>query len=188
MIKILGPKKTERVEEEKKNSDNPSDTTETKKITPAQIRLNKDIAQLDLPSNATFKLPNKDDVTKFEVTVKPGEDSYWYGGTYAFSVAVPEDYPQSAPKITCNTKIFHPNIDFKGNVCLNILRQDWRPVLDLNNVILGLLFLFIEPNPNDPLNNEAAELMRTNKKAFAETVTKTLKGQAYKTETFTKMI
>jgi len=186
MIKILGPKKTDRTEEEIKNGDGASSSF--KKVTPGQLRASKDIAQLDIPKNATIKFPNKDDIMKFEVTVKPEEGSYWYGAVYNFLVTIPDDYPQDPPKITCNTKIFHPNIDFQGKVCLNILRQDWRPVLDVNNVILGLLFLFIEPNPNDPLNAEAAELMRDNKKAFTETVTKTLKGQNYKSETFPKMI
>ena len=40
------------------------------------------------------------------------------------------------------------------------MRADWKPVLGINTVILGLIFLFIEPNPNDPLNKEASELMR----------------------------
>jgi len=43
------------------------------------------------------------------------------------------------------------------------LRDDWRPVLGVNAVILGLIFLFIEPNPMDPLNHEAAEMMRDKK-------------------------
>jgi ubiquitin-protein ligase len=25
-------------------------------------------------------------------------------------------------------QIYHPNLDLEGNVCLNILREDWKPV------------------------------------------------------------
>jgi hypothetical protein len=50
-------------------------------------------------------------------------------------------------------QVYHPNIDMAGHVCLNILRDDWKPVLALHAVISGLLFLFNEPNPNDPLNH-----------------------------------
>jgi ubiquitin-conjugating enzyme E2 M len=49
-------------------------------------------------------------------------------------------------------KIYHPNIDLEGNVCLNILREDWKPVLNLQSIVVGLQFLFLEPNPDDPLN------------------------------------
>jgi len=55
-------------------------------------------------------------------------------------------------QVKCETPIYHPNIDTEGNVCLNILRKDWRPVLDMNAVIYGMIFLFHEPNGNDPLN------------------------------------
>ncbi|KAJ7966714.1 Ubiquitin-conjugating enzyme family protein [Quillaja saponaria] len=34
-----------------------------------------------------------------------------------------------APKVKCKTKVYHPNIDLEGNVCLGILREDWKPVL-----------------------------------------------------------
>jgi ubiquitin-protein ligase len=34
----------------------------------------------------------------------------------------------------------------------DILRQDWMPVLNLGSVAFGLMTLFLEPNPDDPLN------------------------------------
>lgn len=39
-------------------------------------------------------------------------------------------------------QVYHPNIDLEGNVCLNILREDWKPVLNINTVIYGLYHLF----------------------------------------------
>lgn len=49
-------------------------------------------------------------------------------------------------------KLYHPNVDIEGNVCLNILREDWKPVLNLQSVMIGLQYLFLEPNSDDPLN------------------------------------
>ena len=49
----------------------------------------------------------------------------------------------SAPKVRFITKIYHPNIDKEGHICLNILREDWRPVLNLQSIITGLIFLFL---------------------------------------------
>ena len=46
-------------------------------------------------------------------------------------------------------------MDLEGNVCLNILREDWKPVLNLNSVMVGLQYLFLEPNADDPLNKGA---------------------------------
>ena len=44
--------------------------------------------------------------------------------------------------ILCLWQVYHPNIDLEGNVCLNILREDWKPVLNINTVIYGLFHLF----------------------------------------------
>ena len=82
------------------------------------------------------------------------EDSYWYGGKYEFSINIPDAYPFEPPRVKCLTKIYHPNIDFKGNVCLNILKEDWKPTLNVSTVLAGVYFLFTDPNPNDLLNHE----------------------------------
>ena len=71
---------------------------------------------------------------------------------------------------------------------MNILRADWKPVLGINAVILGLIFLFIEPNPNDPLNKEAAELMRNSESQFKEKVRRTLKGGVIDGTNFPKLV
>ena len=75
-----------------------------------------------------------------------------------------------------------------GNVCLNILRAEWKPVLGLNTVILGLIFLLVEPNADDPLNHEAAALMRSSIQSFREKVTKTLKGGNFDGAQFVKFL
>ncbi len=128
-----------------------------KKKTAGEIRLQKDIAELDLPTHAIAKFPEDGNIMRFEVHVDlTKEQCYWKGGKYKFTINVSANYPHEPPKCHCDTQIYHPNIDMQGNVCLNILRADWKPVLGMNAVILGLIFLFIEPNPDDPLNHEAA--------------------------------
>ena len=48
-------------------------------------------------------------------------------------------------------QVFHPNLDLEGNICLNILREDWKPVLTINSVVYGLNFLFlVQPPPPPP--------------------------------------
>ena len=135
----------------------------------------EDIAELDGGKVATIHFPNPNDLTNFEVTVTP-DSGYWKDATYMFTFQIPPHYPHSPPKVDCKTKIYHPNINLDGKVCLNILREDWKPVLDINAVIYGLIYLFYEPNPDDPLNHEAAQLFRENVKQFEQLVKRTLRG------------
>lgn len=121
-----------------------------------------DIAELDGGSAAQVDFPNPNDLTSFNVIVTP-DSGFWAGGKYIFSLTIPGGYPHEPPKVVCKTKIYHPNINLEGAVCLNILREDWKPVLDINGVIYGLIYLFYEPNPGDPLNREAADLFRNDK-------------------------
>lgn len=134
-----------------------------------------DIAELDGGKVATIHFPNPNDLTSFDVSICP-DSGYWQHATYHFTFTIPPHYPHSPPKVECKTKIYHPNIDLEGKVCLNILREDWKPVLDINSVIYGLIYLFYEPNPDDPLNHEAAELFRKDVRQFERLVSRTLRG------------
>ncbi|KAA8545943.1 hypothetical protein F0562_020606 [Nyssa sinensis] len=98
------------------------------------------------------------------------------GGTFAFSFQVPPVYPHEPPKVKCKTKVYHPNIDLEGNVCLNILREDWKPVLNINTIIYGLFHLFTQPNYEDPLNHDAAAVLRDNPKLFESNVRRAMVG------------
>ncbi|OMJ09608.1 NEDD8-conjugating enzyme ubc12 [Smittium culicis] len=121
------------------------------KVSPSRIRIQKDVSELDLPSSIKVEFLDQQNLNNFIVQIKPDE-GYYSGGTFKFSFALNENYPHDPPKVLCLNKIYHPNIDLDGKVCLNILREDWKPVLTLNSVLIGLQFLFLEPNPEDPLN------------------------------------
>uniref|UniRef100_A0A915J6U4 UBC core domain-containing protein n=1 Tax=Romanomermis culicivorax TaxID=13658 RepID=A0A915J6U4_ROMCU len=54
--------------------------------------------------------------------------------------------------------------------------EDWKPVLTINSIVYGLQFLFLEPNPEDPLNKEAAEVLQSNRKLFEQNVSKAMRG------------
>ena len=81
--------------------------------------------------------PNPDDILNFTLTIEPDEGMY-KGGVFNFNFSVNQNFPHEPPKVKCTQKIYHPNIDLEGNVCLNILREDWKPVLNLNAVIVGM--------------------------------------------------
>ena len=82
----------------------------------------------------------------------------------------------------CKNKIFHPNIDKAGNVCLSVLKQGWKATYDLYTVIVGLLHLLQgikAKDIEDPLDSQAAELMNKSTEEFDQVVQDTLRGKSY---------
>ncbi|OQV21749.1 Translocating chain-associated membrane protein 1 [Hypsibius exemplaris] len=150
--------------------------TRNKKTSAAELRITKDLSELALPKSLKLDVPDKDNLQELNLVISPDE-GFWKGGTFPFSIKIPNAYPHEPPKVKCIPKIYHPNIDYDGNVCLNILREDWKPVLTLSAVLYGLQFLFLEPNADDPLNKEAADLMVRNLPQFTQFVTDSLKGK-----------
>ncbi|KAI9845200.1 MAG: Chitin synthase, class 2 [Thelocarpon superellum] len=158
-----------------------------KKVTAAQLRVQKDLSELSLGSTMKTDFPNPDDILNFTLTIDPDEGMY-KGGSFNFSFAINQNFPHDPPKVKCTQKIYHPNIDLEGNVCLNILREDWKPVLNLNAVIVGLQFLFLEPNASDPLNKEAAEDLRSNRDGFKRNVRVAMGGGYVKGSLFERVL
>ncbi|GAB0493448.1 hypothetical protein MMPV_004730 [Pyropia vietnamensis] len=141
-----------------------------------QLRAQKDITDIDMPPSMALSFPNgASDMMHLGLSLSPPEGPY-HPGTFHFSISIPDGYPHSPPKVHCDTKVFHPNIDLEGHVCLNILRQDWKPVLTLSAVLYGLQLLFLEPNADDPLNSEAADALKAGGVAWERLVAKTLRG------------
>lgn len=159
-----------------------------KKQTAGELRLHKDISELNLPKSCNISFPGgKDDLMNFEISIKP-DDGYYLGGSFLFIFQVSPVYPHEPPKVKCKTKVYHPNIDLEGNVCLNILREDWKPVLNINTIVYGLYHLFTEPNHEDPLNHEAAAVLRDNPKLFQSNVRKAMTGGYVGSTYFSKCI
>ena len=61
--------------------------------------------------------PDPSDLTDMVLTVKP-DTGLWAHATFTFSIKIPDMYPHDPPKVKCLTKVYHPNIDLEGAVCL----------------------------------------------------------------------
>ncbi|UKZ65564.1 uncharacterized protein TrAtP1_006763 [Trichoderma atroviride] len=108
-----------------------------KKVTAAQLRVQKDLSELSLGATMRTDFPDPDNILNFILSIEPDEGMY-RGARFTFDFAINQNFPHEPPKVRCMEKIYHPNIDLEGKVCLNILREDWKPVLNLNAVIVGL--------------------------------------------------
>ncbi|KAI9885969.1 MAG: general negative regulator of transcription subunit 5 [Watsoniomyces obsoletus] len=150
-------------------------TKKKKKVTAAQLRVQKDLSELSLGTTMKIDLPDPDDILNFTLTIDPDE-GFYKGGRFKFTFTINQNFPHDPPKVKSTQKIYHPNIDLDGNVCLNILREDWKPVLNLNAVIVGLQFLFLEPNASDPLNKDASEDLTSNREGFKRHVRNAMGG------------
>ncbi|XP_062515007.1 ubiquitin-conjugating enzyme E2 S-like [Corticium candelabrum] len=102
-------------------------------------------------SDRQASIENYDEMTKFDVVIVPNAGLY-RKGKFSFTVTLQDDYPDSPPAVHCNTDIYHPNIDTSGDICLNLLSDEWESTLSLEDVVQGLLFLIYNPNLDDPLN------------------------------------
>jgi ubiquitin-conjugating enzyme E2 M len=156
--------------------------------TAGELRIQSDIEQLDVGTVAWPEFDDPDDLTHFRIMIRP-QQGMWCGALYAFNFVITRDYPHVAPKVTCGTKIFHPNIEPTGKVCLPVISDmEWKPIMDLNQIIYSLCNLFNSPDPDDPLHPSAGALLRANPTQFAETVKRTLQGYSHEGIQYPKLL
>ncbi|KAK8805178.1 hypothetical protein WA588_000121, partial [Blastocystis sp. NMH] len=128
-------------------------------------RLRKDIVSFEEGEGISLDITDLHDLSQFDLLIRP-LSGYYINKTYRFHVTVPEFFPFQPYKVKLVDPIFHPNIDEEGRVCLNLIREDWVPSIDLSQVACSLQFLLSEPNPDDPLNEEAATLLKEDPETF----------------------
>ena len=88
-------------------------------------------------------------------------------GAFRIRMDFPAEYPFKPPKIMFQTKIYHPNIDEKGQVCLPIISpENWKPATRTDQVIQALVALVCDPEPEHPLRADLAEEYTKDKKKF----------------------
>ncbi|EGW31223.1 uncharacterized protein SPAPADRAFT_61798 [Spathaspora passalidarum NRRL Y-27907] len=173
MLKLRQLKEKQKAQAAAEGHNNSS--TPTTSISAAQLRLQKDITELDLPHTIKVQFPDPSNFFTFNLTITP-QQGYYRSGHFHFKVDINNNFPIDPPKIKCLNKIYHPNIDLEGNICLNILREDWSPVLSLSQVLMGLNFLLLEPNANDPLNKQAANVLAKDPRQFERNVYNSMRG------------
>jgi ubiquitin-conjugating enzyme E2 D/E len=110
--------------------------------------------------------PRTSDKTHWDATIIGPADTPYYGGIFNLDIQLPVEYPYKPPSIKFKTKIYHPNINEEGVICLDILKDQWSPALTISKVLLSISALLDKPNPHDPLSPEIAKVYLEDIKIF----------------------
>ena len=100
------------------------------------------------------------------------KDTVYEGGKWKINIQFPDNYPYKSPSVGFLDKIYHPNVDLpSGSICLNVLNSAWSPIYTAEHIVETFIpQLLTYPNPDDPLNIEAANLLQENIEIFNKKV------------------
>lgn len=132
-------------------------------------RINKELQDIgrDPPAQCSAG-PVGDDLFHWQATIMGPPDSPYQGGVFFLNIHFPTDYPFKPPKVSFITRIYHPNINSNGSICLDILRSQWSPALTISKVLLSICSLLTDPNPDDPLVPEIARVYKTDREKYTK--------------------
>ena len=132
-------------------------------------RIQKELEEIqkDPPANCSAG-PVDDDLFHWQATIIGPEDSPYHGGVFIINIHFSSDYPFKPPKCQFLTKIYHPNINSQGGICLDILKDNWSPALTISKLLLSICSLLTDPNPDDPLVLDIAEIYKKDRQLYIE--------------------
>ena len=98
------------------------------------------------PTPGISAFPSSTSLLNWTATLQGPKDTPYQDLTFKLSLEFPNNYPYSPPTILFRTPISHPNVDFSGRICLDILKEKWSAVMNVQGVLLSLQSLLGEPN------------------------------------------
>ena len=126
----------------------------------------KDMEKNDIPNLSASPICNN--LFEWEAVILGPIGTPYEGGIFNLNISIPSNYPFKPPIVIFKTKIYHPNINSSGNICLDILKTQWSPALTITKILLSICSLLSDPNPNDPLVPEIANILKTNPELYAK--------------------
>ncbi len=114
----------------------------------------------------TADVIEESDMFKWQASISGPTNSPYEGGTFFLRIDFPVEYPFKPPKVNFTTKVYHPNVNENGGVCLDILADQWAPTLSISKVLVSIQQFLADPNPDHALVPEVAELMKRDPEGF----------------------
>ncbi|CAF0774999.1 unnamed protein product [Adineta ricciae] len=103
------------------------------------------------PPNISAGPVDANDLFNWQGIIFGPSDTPYQSGVFFLRINFPMTYPLNPPKISFITKIYHPNINYDGTICIDILYNNWSPVFKISKLLLSICSLLCDPNPDDPL-------------------------------------
>ncbi|XP_043260634.1 ubiquitin-conjugating enzyme E2 T-like, partial [Colletes gigas] len=138
-------------------------------------RLKRELKQLECnPTEGICCYTKTNNFASLVATIVGPGGSPYNGGIFELEIDVPEKYPFEPPRITFKTPVYHPNIDNKGRICMDLLNMppkgSWKPTIGLKNLLDAIQHLLGNPNPDDPLMIDIAQEYKFNRQKFEQQV------------------
>ncbi|KND02738.1 uncharacterized protein SPPG_01821 [Spizellomyces punctatus DAOM BR117] len=139
-------------------------------LSPAVLkRLSKELLDLSKdPPEGIKTILNMDNITDVQAWIQGPEGTPYQGGCFRVKLTLGGDFPTAPPKGYFLTKIFHPNVSKTGEICVNVLKKDWKKEYGIGHILLTIKCLLIDPNPESALNEEAGRLLLEDYSAYAK--------------------
>jgi ubiquitin-conjugating enzyme E2 N len=133
-------------------------------------RIQQEIKMLDTrPTPGVTAEVDENNTRYFRVIIDGPVGTPYDGGKFELELFLDENFPMKPPKARFLTKIYHPNIDKLGRICLDTLKDKWTPAIFLQTLLTSIRSLLSTPNPDDPLANDVAQHWKKNEKDAKDT-------------------
>lgn len=126
-------------------------------------RLKRELARMESnPPSGISVCPKEDNkLNVLEAVLLGPENSPYSEGIFKLEILVPDSYPFAPPSIKFLTKVYHPNIDDNGRICLDLIKMPpkgcWKPTIGIEGLLIAVKMLLQNPNPGDPLMADIAQ-------------------------------
>lgn len=126
-----------------------------------------DMQKNDIPNLSLG--PVNDNLFEWEAIILGPISTPYEGGVFNLNISIPSNYPFKPPIVIFKTRIYHPNINSAGSICLDILKNKWTPALTISKILLSICSLLSDPNPNDPLVPDIARQLKNDPDSYFQT-------------------
>ncbi|KAJ3292804.1 hypothetical protein HDU79_001056 [Rhizoclosmatium sp. JEL0117] len=136
----------------------------------ASARIKKEISQCMQPDSPVKVEMVGDNITHLKGSFKGPADTPYEGGVFEVDIEITTEYPFKPPKMKFITKVYHPNVSSQtGAICLDILKDQWSPVLTLKTALISLQSLMSDAAPDNPQDAQVARHYISDRAGFDDT-------------------